>query len=67
MLQFNYVSKFNDNFVQFLQEKILEFLILCEFYKCKSCNFSNFISKRRVFSEENLNYSNLLIAANLNR
>ena len=30
MFEFKYVSKFDDNLIQFLQEKRLAFLIVCE-------------------------------------
>ena len=49
MLEFKNVSKSNENLIQFLQKT----LIRCDFYKCKSWNFSELIF--RVFSEEILN------------
>ena len=59
MFEFKYVLKFNDNFIQFMRGKRLEFLILYGICKCKSCNFSKFISKLRVFSEEILKQKRL--------
>ena len=62
LLDFEYVSKSNDNLIRFLQENFL-----CEFYKCKGWNFSKFIVILRVFSGEILSLDNLLVANNLNR
>ena len=65
MFELKYVSKSNDNLIQFLLENILKFLILCGFYKGKIWNFSKFILKLRVFSEI-LNLDNQLVSATLN-
>ena len=62
-----YVSKLNDNLIQFLEEKILDFLILCDFQKRISWIFSKFILKLRVFSEKISNLEHLLVAIYLNR
>ena len=67
MFEIEYIPKFNDNFIQFLQGKRPELLILCELYKCKSWNFSKFIPKIRVFSEEVVHLDNLLAGAYLSR
>ena len=52
--------------IQILQEKRLEFFILCGFYKGKSWNLMKFVLKLCVYSKEILNLDNLLVAANLN-
>ena len=66
MFELKYVSKSNDNLIQFLLENILKFLILRGFYKGKIWNFSKFILKLRVFSGI-LNLDNQLVSATLNR
>ena len=58
---------FKKDLIQFLQEKKTRVFLLCGFYKGKSWNFSKFILKLRVYSEEILNLDNILVAANLNR
>ena len=62
MSEFKCVSKFTDNFIQFLQEKRLEFLVLCKSWNCFKIHFET-----PLFSEEILNLDNLLVAATLNR
>ena len=60
MFEFKY-----DELIQFLQKR-LEFLIL-SFTSVRVEIFQYSFIKLRVFSEEVLNWDNLLVAANLNR
>ena len=63
MFEFKNFSNINDILIQ---EKTRNFYTVWVLHM-KSWNFSKFILKARVFSEENLKLDILLVAANLNR
>ena len=67
MFEFQYVSKSNDNVIQFFKKKKLEFFILCKFYEQELEFFEIYFWNSVYTQEELLNLDNLLVAANLNR